>query len=68
MWHFWNQLDSPENKVQIDLCRKGMSVGDLEALVPGKMLPLSRRKGISFAASRFLSAGSDAMTLFRGAL
>lgn len=68
MWHFWNQLDSFKNKVQTDFCRKGMFVGSLEASVSGETLPLSRRKGISFPASHFPPAGSDAVSIIRGAL
>lgn len=67
MWHFWNQLDSFENKVQTDFYRKGMFVGSLEALVR-EMLPLSRRKGTSFPASCFPPAGSGAVSIVRGAL
>lgn len=68
MWHFWYQLDSFEKKVQVDFCRKGMFVGSLEALVSGETWPLSRRKGGSFTSSHFSSAGSDAVSVFRGAL
>ena len=68
MWHFWYQLDSFENKVQIDFCRKVVFVGSLEASVSGETLPLSRRKGVSFAASCSPPAGSDAVPVFRGAL
>lgn len=53
MWHFWNQLESFENKVQNDFYRKSMFVGSLEALVLGEILPLYRRKGIFLAASHF---------------